>query len=56
MNALKEFAEGVLAVFAVLGFLYLKLKTFEGRGANEDLLERSKIRTLFDKERDRIKF
>jgi hypothetical protein len=56
MHALKEFAEGVLAVFAVLGWLYVRLKIFEWRQAKHDLLERSKIRTLFDKERNRIKF
>jgi hypothetical protein len=52
MNTLKEFAEMVFGVLCVLGVLYLRLKTFEGR----DLLEESQVRTLFDKERKRMKF
>jgi hypothetical protein len=55
MDTLKEIAKIVLGVLAVLGLSYLRLKSIEERPTYRDLLNRSKIRTLFDKERNRMK-
>ena len=55
MQSLKHVAEIVVGVLVLCVFVYLKWKDIEYFYSRDDLLDRSKMQTLFNTERDRMR-